>query len=244
MQIYPAIDLLNGKCVRLYQGKFERETIYHDDPFEIAKQYLDEGATWMHVVDLDGAKDVAKNQQSLVIELAQKTDLNIQAGGGIRSEEQIKTLLESGVSRVIIGSQAVREPAKVSKWIQSFGNEKIVLALDVKYAEDDKPYVAMEGWQQITDMMLFDLVEGYLESGLKHVICTDIDRDGTLIGPNAGLYLEFFERFPEIQVQASGGISSLSDLAVLRDLHASGVVIGRALYEKRFTLREAIDHVS
>jgi phosphoribosylformimino-5-aminoimidazole carboxamide ribotide isomerase len=238
MQIYPAIDLYNGKCVRLYQGKFNQQTVY-DEPIKVAEIYSLQGAKWLHVIDLDAAKDSSKNQLALVKQLLANNALNIQYGGGIRTAKQIEKLLNLKLARVIIGSMAVKEPKLVVDWLKVFGAEKIVLALDIKNIADIS-YVATEGWQKLSNTTLFDLLDYYVEAGLIHLLCTDISRDGTLNGPNIELYSKILQKFPNLQLQASGGISSLKDLQNLKKFNVPGAIIGRALYEKKFSLTEAL----
>ncbi len=239
MQIYPAIDLRHGACVRLQQGKFEHQTQYSADPLAVAKEFQDQGAEWLHVVDLDAAKDPEQSQIELIAELIKTTNLKIQAGGGIRSEAQIKKLLDLGAARVVVGSLAAKNRVLVSEWIHKFGSDCIVIALDA-LLQDDQFYVALQGWQQVSEHKLFDLLDYYSLNNLTHVLCTDISRDGMLTGPNLNLYQNIMTRFPDLQLQASGGISCLQDLAHLRQQSLAGVIVGRALYEKKFTLSEAL----
>ena len=240
MIIYPAIDLRGGRVVRLTEGKFDQEKSYGDDPVAVAKGFKAAGATWLHVVDLDGAKDPAKRQTPLVERLARESGLHVQTGGGIRDEAQVAALLKAGVRRVIVGSLAVRSPDLVRGWIKSFGPEHIILAPDVRLDVAGVPRIAAAGWQETTGVALDDFLNGYLASGLVHILCTDISRDGKLTGPNSALYAELVKKFTTLQIQASGGVSSLEDLMMLKTTGSSGAIVGRALYEKRFTLQEAL----
>ena len=240
MIIYPAIDLRDGKCVRLYQGNYDAETIYSDDPINVAKQYLSAGAEWIHVVDLDGASQAEKNQSILVNQLLTLTGVKIQIGGGIRSKSQIQSLLDSGASRIILGSLAVKEPDSVFEWLKYFGPEKIMLALDVVINKDNVAHVAIDAWRKVTEISIFDLIEFYLRVGLKHILCTNISLDGTLDGPDYALYERLLERFPSLLLQASGGICSLENIRKLREMNVSGAIIGRALYENQLTLSEVL----
>ncbi len=240
MIIYPAIDLRGGRVVRLTEGKFDQEKSYGDDPVAVAQGFAKAGATWLHIVDLDGAKDPAKRQTALVERLAKESGLRVQTGGGIRDEAQIAALLDAGVARVIVGSLAAKEPARVRDWLARFGFERIVLAPDVRLDDAGVPRVAAAGWQESTGVALAELLAGYLSSRLVHVLCTDISRDGKLSGPNTALYTSLVQRFPALQIQASGGVSSLDDLRALRATGATGAIVGRALYEKKFTLKEAL----
>ncbi|MDD3178841.1 MAG: 1-(5-phosphoribosyl)-5-[(5-phosphoribosylamino)methylideneamino]imidazole-4-carboxamide isomerase [Opitutaceae bacterium] len=240
MIIYPAIDLRGGRCVRLTEGRFDQEKSYGDDPLAIALGFATAGATWLHVVDLDGAKDPTRRQTALVEKLARNSGLQIQTGGGVRDEAQVEALLAAGCERVIIGSLAVKDPARVRSWLCRFGQERIVLAPDVRPAADGTPQVALSGWQENSNLSLDALLADYLSSGLLHVLCTDISRDGKLTGPNVPLYTDLVKRFPALQIQASGGVSSLDDLRALRSTGVTGAIVGRALYEKKFTLQEAL----
>ena len=240
MIIYPAIDLRGGRVVRLTEGKFDQEKTYGDDPLAVAREFATAGATWLHVVDLDGAKDPAKRQTYLVQKLAGESGLKMQTGGGIRDESQIAALLAAGAQRVIVGSLAARQPDLVRGWLKQFGPDQIILAPDVRLEADGTPRVAAAGWQESTGLALDDFLAGYLPAGLSHILCTDISRDGKLSGPNSALYAQLVKKFPTLQIQASGGVSSLDDLRALQTTGSAGAIVGRALYEKKFTLQEAL----
>ncbi len=240
MIIYPAIDLRGGRVVRLTEGRFDQEKTYGDDPLAVAKGFAADGAQWLHVVDLDGAKDPARRQTPLVERLARESGLQVQTGGGIRDAAQVGALLAAGAQRVIVGSLAVRSPDLVAGWLKEFGNNRIVLALDVVLDAAGVPRLAVAGWQETSNVTLDDLLRFFLPHGLRHVLCTDISRDGKLTGPNAALYASLVKKFPSLQLQASGGVSSLDDLRALRATGAAGAIVGRALYENRFTLKEAL----
>lgn len=240
MIIYPAIDLRGGRVVRLTEGKFDQEKAYGDDPLAVAKDFAASGATWLHVVDLDGAKDPAKRQTALVEQIARGSGLRMQTGGGIRDESQIAALLAAGARRVIVGSLAAKQPELVRGWLKKFGSESIILSPDVRLDADGTPRVAAAGWQESTGVALDDFLNGFLAAGLVHILCTDISRDGKLTGPNSALYAQLVKKFPSLQIQASGGVSSLDDLRVLKTTGSAGAIVGRALYEKKFTLREAL----
>jgi len=242
MYIYPAIDLKAGECVRLYQGSFDQITSYDKDPLAVAQHFCQQGAKFLHIVDLDGAKDGQPAHAEVIFKIVQQTDLHVQMGGGIRHKEQIAELLDKGVSRVILGSIAMSQPQEVKKWLQEFGAEKIVLALDVRVNEQGEPHLASHGWQADTAISLWELLEEYNHSALKHVLCTDIACDGTLQGPNVALYQMCQTRYPHLHFQASGGIGNLEDLKKLSRVPVAGVIIGKALYEKRFTLAEALNN--
>lgn len=237
MNIIPAIDLKNGQCIRLLKGRFDQMTQYDIDPIKAAQSYQNDGATLLHIVDLDGAKNQSMAQTPLITAITQATTLTVQTGGGIRTSQQIEMLLSKGISRVVIGSLAVKEPRLVTQWINEFGNDRIVIALDVRFIDKDY-YCATQGWENNSCISLWSCLENY--SDIKYLLCTDIDRDGTLTGPNIALYQEILKRYPNILLQASGGIGSLSDLKELSQLNIDSVIVGKALYEKRFSLRESL----
>jgi len=240
MIIYPAIDLRGGRVVRLTEGKFDLEKSYGDDPLAVAKDFAAAGATWLHVVDLDGAKDPAKRQTALVEKMARGSGLRMQTGGGIRDESQIAALLATGAQRVIVGSLAAKQPELVRGWLKRFGPESIILSPDVRLDAGGTPRVAAAGWQESTGLALDDFLNGFLAAGLIHILCTDISRDGKLTGPNTALYAQLVKKFPTLQIQASGGVSSLDDLRGLKPTGSAGVIVGRALYEKKFSLQQAL----
>lgn len=240
MIIYPAIDLRGGRVVRLTEGRFDREKSYGDDPLAVAKGFAAAGATWLHVVDLDGAKDPAKRQSAFVEKIVQDCGLRVQTGGGIRETAQIAALLTAGARRVIVGSVAVKQPALVRDWMGRFGPERIILSPDVRLDADGIPRVAAVGWQESTGLALDDFLHRYLAAGLIHILCTDISRDGKLTGPNTALYVHLVGKFPTLKIQASGGVSSLDDLRALKTAGVAGAIVGRALYERKFTLKEAL----
>jgi phosphoribosylformimino-5-aminoimidazole carboxamide ribotide isomerase len=240
MIIYPAIDLRGGRCVRLSQGRFDRETVYADDPLEMARGFAAAGAAWLHLVDLDGARDGAAQQGELIRRIAGQAALKVQTGGGLRSEQQIRDHLEDGIERVVIGSLALTNPGLTRSWLERFGGERIVLALDVAPAKDGRWQVATQGWQQDSGRSLFEVADDYAGAGLSHVLCTDVARDGLLAGANVELYRALKERYPGLAIQASGGVAGLEDVRALRAAGIDGVVIGKALYEGRFTLAEAL----
>jgi len=237
--VYPAIDLRQGKCVRLSQGRFDRATTYADDPLTVARDFAAAGATWLHVIDLDGAKDGNAAQTELIKRITADSGLKVQTGGGIRSEDQIHAYLECGIARVVIGSLALTNPGLVATWLDRFGRDRVVLALDVK-PDNGGWRVTTHGWQKDSGKTLFDVIDEYGAAYLRHLLCTDVARDGLLAGPNLALYREIHARHPKLAVQASGGVASLADLAALKEAGAAGAVVGRALYEGKFTLVEAL----
>lgn len=238
--IIPAIDLIEGKVVRLYQGDYEQTTEYTLDPIDVVNQYADDGAQWLHIVDLTGAKDTAKRQLQLISDMVATKRMRFQSGGGVRTKADVQGLLNAGVERVVIGSLAVTQPELVEAWMQEFGPEHIVLALDINIDEQGNKFVATHGWQKDSGVSIETLIKRYSKVGLQHVLCTDISRDGTLQGANDSLYSEVAKQFPDIQWQASGGIGSLKDIEVLKPTNVAGVILGRALLEGKFTVKEAI----
>ncbi len=238
--IIPAIDLIDGSVVRLYQGDYEQKTEYKLNPVDVVHSYADQGAKWLHIVDLTGAKDTSKRQLELIGKMVATNRMQFQAGGGIRSEQDVAQLLEIGVKRVVIGSLAVKEPELVKGWITKYGAESIVLALDINIDESGNKFIATHGWQENSGVSIEALLSDFLSVGAKHVLCTDISRDGTLQGANHQLYTEMTERFPTVGWQASGGIGNLDDIAVLKPAKVSGVILGRALLEGKFTVEQAI----
>ncbi len=240
MDILPAIDIRHGRCVRLEQGDFARATLYEDDPLKQALRFAETGAAWVHVVDLDGAKDGSALQTELVMRMARDMPLKIQTGGGIRDERTVETLLNSGVRRVVIGTLAVTDGPRVRGWLRRFGADNLVMAFDLRQQRDGGTEVLTHGWLNASGISLDEVLDAYAESGLKHILCTDIARDGMLRGCNLDLYRAIRCRWPGIAAQASGGVDALADLAELNDMGVAGVVIGKALYEGRVNLAEAL----
>lgn len=237
--IYPAIDMRGGKCVRLLQGDYNQETVYGDSPFDMAKSFVDAGAEWIHMVDLDGAKDGKRVNDRYVIEAAQKLDAKVQIGGGIRTEEDILHYLNNGVSRVIIGSVAVSNPEFAIEMIQKYG-EKIAIGLDAKDG-----YVATHGWLDTSSVTAVELGKRLADAGAETFIFTDIATDGMLSGPNL-IAVERLAVETGKSVIASGGVSELADLRALKELvdkGVSGAIVGKAIYEGRFSVPEALKEV-
>jgi phosphoribosylformimino-5-aminoimidazole carboxamide ribotide isomerase len=235
MILYPAMDLMGGRVVRLAQGRFDDATIYPPDPAEALAAFAAAGASWAHVVDLDGARAGTAVQHDLIARLASESPINLQVAGGIRSRDHVARLLDAGAARVVVGSVAVDDPELVLRLLDEFGGERITLAFDVK-VEGGEPLVYAAGWLRPTGLDAATLAKRY-EAG-RHLLVTDIDRDGMLRGPNFALLDELAERLPEYAIQASGGVTSLGDLQRLR---TAGAIVGRALWEGRFTLRQALD---
>ena len=238
--IIPALDLIDGKVVRLHQGDYGQQRDYGNDPLPRLQEYQQQGGEVLHLVDLTGAKDPAARQIPLLRKLLAGVSVPVQVGGGIRSEDDVAALLEAGAARVVIGSTAVRQPDIVKQWFTRFGADALVLALDVRIAADGSKNIAVSGWQEDSGVTLEQIVDAFLPYGLKHVLCTDISRDGTLSGSNVALYQEVCARYPQVAFQSSGGIGSLEDIAALRGSGVKGVIVGRALLEGKFTVKEAI----
>jgi len=238
MLLIPAIDLRNGRCVRLFQGDFAAETRYQHAPAELLRRYRSFGASWLHIVDLDGAKDGVLANRNIIVALASEGDIRLQVGGGVRSTDTIDDLLKQGVARVVVGSTAVERPDEVSDWLVRYGPERICLAFDVRLDESGVPRVRTRGWTESTALSLWDAIARFPPDRLKHVLCTDIERDGALTGPNIDLYTQAQSRFPRLAWQASGGISNASDLAALARIGVAGAVSGKALLEDRITSEE------
>ena len=239
--ITPALDLIDGKVVRLHQGDYGQQRDYGSDPLPRLQDYQAQGAKVLHLVDLTGAKDPAARQIPLLKKLLAGVNVPVQVGGGIRSKADVEALLDAGASRVVVGSTAVKQPEEVQNWFKEYGADAIVLALDVRINTANRKEVAISGWQEAAGVTLEEVIAQFQPSGLKHVLCTDISRDGTLQGSNVELYREVSARFPQIAFQSSGGIGSLADINALRGSGAQGVIVGRALLEGKFTVSEAIE---
>ena len=238
MEVIPAIDLLGGRCVRLYQGDFNQVTVYDQDPIDLARRYQDAGMQRLHVVDLDGARSGEPGNLDLISELTSGLGLAVQIGGGIRDLQRVRTLLDSGASRVVIGSAAVTDPETVVGWINELGAERVVPAFDVKLNADGDPIVQTHGWTKNSEQTLWELMDCYTKTGAVDFLCTDISKDGTLAGPNIELYANCTSRYPHARFIASGGVSGFEDLIRLEETAASAVVTGKALLDGRLQLEE------
>ncbi len=234
----PAIDVRGGRVVRLNQGDYARETVYGDSPEAVGRAYADAGSSWLHLVDLDAAKKGAYTLAPLLGLLSDR--LQVQTGGGIRSEADVEALLAAGAARVVVGTLAVREPARVAVWLERFGADRITLALDAREDADGEWRLPVAGWTETSTQTLPELVAFYADAGLKHLLCTDISRDGMLSGFNIDLYRMLATRWPALSVQASGGVRSLDDIRAAREAGAGVAILGRALLEGRFDLAEAL----
>jgi phosphoribosylformimino-5-aminoimidazole carboxamide ribotide isomerase len=232
MRLIPAIDLRAGHCVRLLHGDFAQETRYDADPAALLAKYRDLGADWLHVVDLDGARDGSLGNRAIIVHLAAQKSIQLQVGGGLRNTAAIVQMLDLGVARVVIGSAALTQIEQVRTWLEHFGPEHMTLAFDVRLDEDGTPRVATHGWQRQSELSLWSAVANFTGSQLRHVLCTDVGRDGALTGPNIALYREAVRRYPQIQWQASGGIRDARDLHALTEAGAAAAISGKALLEE------------
>jgi phosphoribosylformimino-5-aminoimidazole carboxamide ribotide isomerase len=233
MQIIPAIDIIDGKCVRLTQGDYSQKKIYNEHPLEVAKQFEDAGLKRLHLVDLDGAKQKAVKNWKVLETIASKTKLVIDFGGGIATEDDVKIVFDSGAAMATVGSIAVKNEFEFVKWLLIFGADKFLLGADVK----DK-MIAIHGWLETTDKSIFDFIENYISKGVQQIFCTDVSKDGKLEGPSADLYKEIITRFPALYFIASGGVASIKDLELLKQTGCKAVIIGKAIYENRISLDE------
>lgn len=238
--VYPAIDVRDGHVVRLAQGDYARETRYQADPFALAMQYADAGAGALHLVDLDAARQGGYNLLPLLSRIAGDGRLQVQTGGGVRGEADAERLLGAGASRVVVGSLAVREPRRVADWLARFGAERIVIALDARCDERGIWRLPVHGWTECSGIELDPLLDAYANAGARHLLCTDITRDGMLQGPNIGLYRRIAGDWPMLKVQASGGVRGSGDIDAARAAGCAGIVLGRALLDGRFALSDAL----
>jgi phosphoribosylformimino-5-aminoimidazole carboxamide ribotide isomerase len=231
MRLIPAIDLRAGRVVRLLHGDFDAETRYPQDPLVLLRKYRDLGARWLHIVDLDGARDGSPDNREVIFQMAKQQSVKLQVGGGLRNTTALAQMLDAGIARAVVGSAALSQVDQVQSWMQHFGPERLALALDVSIDEDGAARVMTHGWQQQTQHSLWSAVEPYLASQLKHVLCTDVGRDGALTGPNVALYAEAVRRYPQVQWQASGGVRDARDLHALAAAGAAAAISGKALLE-------------
>lgn len=238
MRIIPAIDIISGKCVRLEQGNYASKKVYAENPLDIAKEFEDYGIQYLHLVDLDGAKANRIINWKALYKIASKTNLKIDFGGGLKSDENLRIAFESGAQQITAGSIAVKNRSMVVEWIKHYGSEKIILGADVKTEK-----IAISGWKEQTDIDIYEFIYGYQKEGIKYVVSTDISKDGMLKGTSNELYKNISDRFPEIKLIASGGVSSVKDLDLLLELKVDGAIIGKAIYENRITLKELQNYV-
>lgn len=232
MRIIPAIDIIDGKCVRLTKGDYNTKKIYNEDPLEVAKQFVDAGIKYVHLVDLDGAKASHIVNYKVLEQIATKTNLKIDFGGGLKSDEDLRIAFESGADQITGGSIAVKAPEIFESWIQQYGSEKIILGADCKDEE-----IAIGGWQETSELQVIPFVQDYQSKGIQVVICTDIAKDGMLQGPSFELYQRMLNEVIGIKLIASGGISQFDDIPRLSALGCEGVIIGKAIYENKISLK-------
>ncbi len=238
--VYPALDIRDGQVVRLLQGDYAQQTTYGDDPLPRAQAFAAAGAQWMHLVDLDAARAGGYTLAPLLSRIATSTTVHVQTGGGVRDRDDVARILDAGASRVVIGSLAVREPARVLAWLQEFGAERLTIALDTRQGDDGVWRLPVHGWTETADVTLDELAVRYAQAGMRHLLCTDIARDGMLSGPNLALYAHLSRLLPGVAVQASGGVRDVDDVAAARAAGCAGAVLGKALLEGRMRLQEAL----
>lgn len=241
MKLIPAIDLLDGRCVRLVHGDFNEVTYYDTEPEVLARRYRDEGAWWLHVVDLAASRDGEAADTAALFRLLAAADQSVQTGGGVRSGGDIRARLEQGAERVVVGSLCAQEPERFLRWVSEHGPDRIVAALDVNVDATGTPWPRTHGWTRDAGTDLWSLLDTLVAGGLKHALVTDIGRDGALHGPNVDLYREVLERYPDLRLQASGGVSRLEDLQDLRDTGVAATIVGKALLEGVFTVGEGLE---
>jgi phosphoribosylformimino-5-aminoimidazole carboxamide ribotide isomerase len=238
MQIIPAIDLINGQCVRLTQGDYAQKTVYHSDPLEVAKSFEGAGLKRLHLVDLDGAKAGHVQNLAVLERIATSCSLQIDFGGGVSTTEAVNSVLNAGATWVTVGSIAAKDPNRFTDWLQQFGAKKFLLGADVK---EEK--IAVHGWLETTELSVFDFIADYLAKGIEEIFCTDVSKDGKLEGPSIDLYKRLLTEKPTLKLIASGGVSSLEDLEDLASIGCHGAIIGKAIYEGRITL-QALEKLS
>lgn len=233
MRIIPAIDIIEGKCVRLSKGDYNTKKIYNENPLEVAKSFEAHGIEYLHLVDLDGAKSKHIVNHKILDEIASKTDLKVDFGGGLKTDQDLQIAFESGANQITGGSIAVKDRELFQTWLQKYGNEKIILGADAK---DRK--IAVSGWLEDSDKEIIPFIQNFEKAGIKYVICTDISKDGMLEGPSFELYHEILSETENIKLIASGGISEFDELPKLAELGCEGVIIGKAIYENRISLKQ------
>jgi phosphoribosylformimino-5-aminoimidazole carboxamide ribotide isomerase len=235
MEIIPAIDIIDGKCVRLTHGDFNQKKIYNENPLEVAKEFEDAGIRRLHLVDLDGAKAGVVKNWKVLESIAGKTSLVIDFGGGVKTEKDVRIVLDSGAVFVTVGSIAVKDEPLFSSWLGAIGAEKFLLGADVK---DEK--ITVSGWLEQTDIWIYDFIESYQAKGITRIFCTDVSKDGAMEGPSLVLYKNIVERFPKLHFIASGGVSNIDDVYALEETGCSGVIIGKAIYEGKILLKDLV----
>lgn len=231
IEIIPAIDIIDGKCVRLTQGDYSQKTVYNEHPLEVAKRFEDAELTRLHLVDLDGAKAGSVKSWKVLEAIAGKTNLTIDFGGGIKTEKDVSIVLECGATYATVGSIAVKDETTFTQWLENFGPDKFILGADVK---DEK--IAVSGWLEMTDIWIYDFIEKYVNKGIQQIFCTDVSKDGKMEGPSIDLYKNIISKFPQLHFIASGGVSSIKDVDQLQEIGCKGVIIGKAIYENKISL--------
>ncbi|MBC7948608.1 MAG: 1-(5-phosphoribosyl)-5-[(5-phosphoribosylamino)methylideneamino]imidazole-4-carboxamide isomerase [Chitinophagaceae bacterium] len=235
MTIIPALDIIDGKCVRLTQGDYTQKTVYNERPLEVAKKFEDAGLKRLHLVDLDGAKEGTVRNWKVLETIAGKTALVIDFGGGIKTAKDVEIVFESGAYLATVGSMAVENELEFKNWLTRFGADRFLLGADVKNEK-----IAIHGWQETSELWVYDFIEKYIQEGIAQLFCTDISKDGKLEGPSIDLYKSILEKFPTLNFIASGGISSLHDLEELAKIGCGGAIVGKAIYENRIKLAELV----
>ncbi|GAA4271724.1 1-(5-phosphoribosyl)-5-[(5-phosphoribosylamino)methylideneamino]imidazole-4-carboxamide isomerase [Aquimarina gracilis] len=238
MRIIPAIDVIEGKCVRLSKGDYDTKKIYNENPLEVAKEFEDHGIQYLHLVDLDGAKSKHIVNHKILEQIASQTNLKIDFGGGLKSDEDLRIAFESGANQITGGSIAVKDPETFISWIQKYGSDKIILGAD---ANNEK--IAVSGWQEESDKELIPFIQDYQRKGISYVICTDISKDGMLQGPSFDLYRRVLSETTDLKLIASGGISTFDELPKLEELGCEGTIIGKAIYENRISLKQLENYI-
>ena len=235
MYIIPAIDIIDGKCVRLTQGDYAQKKVYNEDPLEVAKRFADAGITRLHLVDLDGAKAKHIVNYKVLERIATRTDLHIDFGGGLKQDEDLRIAFESGAAQITGGTVAVKNPDRFLAWLERYGAERIILGADVKNGK-----IAVSGWQEESQEELLPFLERYLAAGVRYAICTDVSKDGLLQGAALELYADIRERFPDLQLIASGGVTAMEEVNRLREIGCFGAIIGKAIYEGHIRLEDLV----
>jgi phosphoribosylformimino-5-aminoimidazole carboxamide ribotide isomerase len=233
MDIIPAIDIIDGKCVRLTQGDYAQKKVYNEHPLEVAQAFEDAGLGRLHLVDLDGAKAGAVKNWKVLESLASKTSMVIDFGGGIKSQEDVEIVFNSGAALATVGSVAVKDGPLFLSWLEQYGADNFLLGADVKHEK-----IAVGGWLETTDLWIYDFIDDYMGKGVRQLFCTDVSKDGLLQGPSIDLYKNILEKFPSLHFIASGGVSSMEDIYRLAEIGCKGAIVGKAIYEGRITLKE------
>jgi len=236
MEIIPAIDIIEGKCVRLSQGDYNTKKEYSANPLAMAQKYEEIGLSHIHIVDLEGAKNGQPVNLKSLAQITNQTELFIDYGGGIKTEEDLQSVFEKGADQITAGSVAVKHRNRVEKWLERYGREKIILGADIKGEK-----IAVDGWQNQTEVNIFDFIDSYLEAGIQYVICTDISKDGMLEGPAVSLYTDLVDKYPDLDIIASGGVSAAEDLKKLKETGVKGTIVGKAIYEGKIDLETLVE---